>query len=143
MNLNLYLPDELGEQAKAEKLKLSRLLREAVVRELHRRSQMSDMLGEAQVYEVALGDDDEHAYTGLVRGRLVYESPGRLVFATSDKRVIIYYGGEANPDDHRFAVLNADASEGELVDFLSAHIDFDFEVVDACRALGVRPVVEL
>jgi post-segregation antitoxin (ccd killing protein) len=36
VNFNVYLPDELGEQAKAEQLKLSRLLREAVVNELHR-----------------------------------------------------------------------------------------------------------
>lgn len=142
VNVNLYLPDDLGEQAKAENLKLSRLLREAVVRELHRRSAMSETLSETQVYEVDLGNDDE-TYTGLITGKLVHETPIWLVFLTSDRRVIIHYGGEDTPDDHRYFVLDADASERELVDFLRMHIEVDFEFVAACRALGVRPVVEL
>jgi hypothetical protein len=103
---------------------------------------MNEMLGETQVYEVDLGDDDE-TYTGLITGKLVHETPIWLVFVTSDKRVIIHYGGEDTPDDHRHFILDADASELELVDFLRKHLELDFEFVAACRALGVRPVVEL
>jgi post-segregation antitoxin (ccd killing protein) len=37
MYVNLYLPDELGKRAKEANLKLSRLLREAVIKELEAR----------------------------------------------------------------------------------------------------------
>jgi post-segregation antitoxin (ccd killing protein) len=152
VNVNVSLPGDLRKQAEEENLNLSRLLREAVVRELHRRSVMKELVSEEQVYEVAVSrrefldenDQDLGAYTGLIRGKLVHASPAGLVFLTSDKRVIVYYEEELGtypPGEYR--ILQAGATERELVDFLREHIPIDFEFVAACRALGVRPVVEL
>lgn len=146
MNFNVYLPDELGEQAKAEELKLSRLLREAVVNELHRREVMGQALEEPQVYEVEIGDlredgeniEDRGTYLGRITGKLVHDSPIWQVFLATDRRVIIY-----NDDALTYDALEADATERELIGFLRAHIDIDFEFADACRALGVRPVIDL
>lgn len=143
MNFNLYLPDDLGQQARDEKLKLSRLLRDAVVRELHRRSKISELLSEAQVHEVELGDEPQATYTGLINGTVIVAAPDRYVFLTSDKRVIIYYGGDDNPGDRRYFILEADSSERELIEFLGNHLYDEFQFAEACRALGVRPAVEL
>lgn len=159
MNFNVYLPEDLGEQAKAEELKLSRLLREAVVNELHRRTTMREALEEPEVYEIEIGDDflipdgeDMHmrgTYLGRITGKLIHETNTVLVFLASDGRVIVYYGGEDARDDLRYFVLEAGAIEKELVDFLRGHMldgpvaTSAFEFAHTCRTLGVRPVIDL
>jgi hypothetical protein len=152
VNVNVYLPDDLGEHAKAEELKLSRLLREAVVNELHRRKTMRETLEEPQVYEIEIGDDvhidgesveERGTYLGRITGKLVHETPIWLVFLATDRRVIVYYGGDDARHDLRYYVLEADATEQQLIEFLRKHIDIDFEFAGACRALGVRPVIDL
>jgi len=147
MNFNVYLPEDLGQQAKDEELKLSRLLREAVMNELHRRTTMRETLEEPQVYEIEIGDDvfvngetveERGTYLGRITGKLVHDSPIWQVFLTADKRVIVY-----NDDGLTYYVLEAGATERELIEFLRKHLDVDFEFAQACRALGVRPVIDL
>ena len=152
VNVNVSLPGDLRKQAEEEKLNLSRLLREAVVRELHRKTIMKELVSDEQVYEVPIGggefldeqDQPLDSYTGLIRGKLVYASPPGNVFLTNDERVIVYYEEELGKyPQGEYRVLEAGATERELVDFLREHINLDFAFVEACRALGVRPVVEL
>jgi len=155
MNFNVYLPDDLGRQAKTEELKLSRLLREAVTNELHRRGTMREALEDPEVYEIEVGDDfvepegdDAHmrgTYLGRITGKLLHEVDGLQVYVTSDHRVIIYYDAtsEEEGDRFRFDVLEADASERELVEFLRTRIHKAFEFAYVCRLLGARPVVDL
>jgi hypothetical protein len=152
VNVNLYLPDELGQQAKAEDLKLSRLLRQSVERELERRRVMRELVDTPQVYEVEICGDDsvgqDGAYTGRITGRLVHETPIWMVYLTVDGRVIIHYGGpdaEAMYENQAgsYYVLEAGAPERNLSEFLREHVEVDFEFVRACRALAVRPVVDL
>jgi hypothetical protein len=60
------------------------------------------------------------------------------VFVTTDHRVILY-----NQDELQSYQLGADATERELIEFMVKHIEPIFEFPAACRAVGVRPVIDL
>src|SRR5437764_582775 len=87
VNVNVYLPDEIGQRAKAADLPFSQLLRVAVIVELERRKAMSTTLEETQTYEVGLEDQEGRPYTGRVTGKRIAfdERRGVEVFLTEDE----------------------------------------------------------
>ena len=90
MDFTVYLPAEIGERAKAAELKLSRLLRDAVTRELDRRAAMNDTLAESQEYKVAVEDRDGRVFAGRITGRAIAVSGDVTVYLTDDERVLAH-----------------------------------------------------
>ena len=130
MNITVYLPDELGARAKAENLKLSRLLRDAVEDELRRRDAMAATLENVQTYELQLKDSRTgEAYKGRVTGKLIDETHNARddfeVYLTADGRVLVY-------DANGLRYDQVEEPETELAYF-----------PDALIALGIEPVIDL
>ena len=131
MNVNVYLPDALGEQAKASDLPLSRMLRDAVETELQRRSAVETTLaGKQDTYEVDLETKDGVAFRGRITGTVLDPGSG-TVFLTSDERVIVY-------DEKRCAIHELQDPEEDLRDWLSGD-----EYIAALAALGITAVVDV
>ena len=91
MNVNLYLPDDLGARAKEAELPLSHLLQGAVVDELERRAMISNTLTEPQTFELQLEDEEGRSYTGRITGSLIATGRGDVeLYLLDDERVIGY-----------------------------------------------------
>jgi hypothetical protein len=133
MNLNLYLPDDLGKRAKDADLPFSQLLREAVRAELERREIMSTTLTDLETIQLDLEDDEGLPYTGRFTGRVIAENDRNdvVVYVTEDERVILY-------DGERLNYWVVQDIESELADALELSA-----YQDACRALGIEVVIDL
>ncbi len=132
MNVNLYLPDELGQQAKEADLPLSRLLREAVIDELERRRTVAQTLSAPQTFEFAVQDGEGSFFTGRLTGKEIAHDDRRRtnVYVTDDERVIVVV------EDGQYSE-SSDPAE-ELRGVLS---DADYKT--AMTALGLKPIIDL
>jgi small nuclear ribonucleoprotein (snRNP)-like protein len=128
MKINVYLPDDIGEQAKAAELNLSQLLRGAVAFELNRRARLARMLGGSREHELALETEDGDAYTGVLTGVELAEN----VYMTSDERLMIYDEGRSQV--HTF--------ENYDLEQLRAELDEE-SYIAVCAAAGERARVEI
>ncbi len=144
MNVNTYLPDELGERAKAAGLQFSTLLQAAVTDELERIEARSKTLAEPETYEIYLEDRNDGlgrvvdsvpsgAYTGRITGKQIGGDERHTrpcAFLTVDQRVLIYDGiskyWEADDPIEDLKILEP-ASEYAV----------------ACAALGLNAVIDL
>jgi hypothetical protein len=133
MNINVYLPDDLGRRAKEAELPLSRLLQAAVADELERRHAMAGTLSETQTYEVDVENDDGKIYTGRITGTRIAEDyrNDTQVFATDDDRVIVYDG-----EKRRHYVIDDPAQD--LRGWLA-----EDTYVAAMSSLGLKPIIDL
>jgi post-segregation antitoxin (ccd killing protein) len=133
MNVNLYLPDDLGRKAKDGKLPLSQLLREAVAAALERRDAMKATLEGAEEQTIVFEDAEGRSIRGRFTGSLICEEQrdGTQVYLTDDERVILY-----EPEKARYWEL--DDPENDLQDVLD-----EGSYVDAMTALGIDPVVDI
>lgn len=146
MNFNVYLPDDIGERAKNEDLKLSRLLRDAVTRELERRDAMTQALDEPETYEVQVVSEGGLRFTGRITGKLIAGDDFYGIYLTDDKR-LLHYNGDAK------TVEPIQTTGQDLVDELKARLDGYYvdesevdpseELFKACQALGLKPVIDL
>jgi len=128
VDITVYLPDEIGERAKAEGLKLSRMLRDAVEQELNRRSAMTSTLKDAGTHEVGLMDADGSYYTGRITGSIVYDDHERTVFLTTDKRVIVWAGM---------------TNQYWVVEDPEEELQGSPGYADVMHSLGIQPIVDL
>jgi hypothetical protein len=142
MNFNVYLPNEIGERAKAEDLNLSRLLRDAVSAEFRRRAAVSDVAnrrpGDAQIYEFEWEDEDG-GYTARISGWRLWpdhDDTTLQIFATSDNRLLAVY-----PDQQESFRLD-EPGEDLVTNMLGFGLEGD-ELREAFRAVGLKPVVDL
>ncbi|MBA3245709.1 MAG: hypothetical protein H0T61_11125 [Actinobacteria bacterium] len=135
MNITVYLPDEIGERAKAAELPVSRLLRDAVVNELERRAAVTKALALSEVHELQLEDKDGRAYIGRVAGAiLALESQGAKhveVYLTDDERVILYDGNKRS-----YFVVE------DPVEELRGYLTLD-SYIDILDSLGETPIIEV
>jgi hypothetical protein len=131
VDITVYLPDEIGRQAKDAELNLSGLLRSAVTDELERREAMNKTLTETETYEVYLEDGDGRGYTGTITGKKLGWEDEVEVFLTSDERVLVYDGKRS--EYHEVT----DPAE-QLRNWLGAA-----EYFDVVTALGGKPRVDL
>ena len=134
MNHNVYLPDEVSEQAKAAELNLSRLLRDAVTNELERRKAVAATLNDVQVHEVEIEDSDGQFWTGRITGTCIAQDNDKgevEVYLTDDERVIVY-------DGRRRQYHEINDPENELRDWL-----WPAGYTDALLALGMTPVIDI
>jgi hypothetical protein len=126
MNINVYLPDDLGKRAKEADLPFSQLLRDAVATELKRREAMSETLTETETFELPLEDKDGKPYRGRITGKRIGDDGlSRTVYLTEDERVIVYDQGSLE-----YSII--DDSEQELAGW-----------PDAQRALGIPPLIDI
>jgi hypothetical protein len=141
VDITIYLPDDIGERAKQEELKLSRMLRDAVTAEFERRDAMTDALRDAETYEFTLVDNDTGQgleYTGRITGKRIAGSQPEIVgiYLTTDRRVLAVY-----PDQGVYERL--DEPGKDLIQMLlKSGIDQD-ELLEASQALGLKPVIDL
>jgi hypothetical protein len=133
MNVNVYLPDDLGRQAKEAQLALSLLLRNAVIDELGRREAVSATLEEAQEHKIVFEDHDGRTITGRLYGVQICEETHHsdLVLLTDDERVIVY-------DSSNLRYWESEDPETDLREVLD-----DGRYIDAMTALGISPVIDI
>lgn len=139
MKVNLYLPDDLGRQAKEAQLPLSRLLQEAVRDELERRAAISKTLIQAKTFEFSVEDSAGRSYTGRITGTLLAVGHDESqLYLTEDERIIAYEWNRS-----RYWELGNEPSlslDEEIRDFF---VNDDDAYIDAMQALGKKPVVDL
>jgi post-segregation antitoxin (ccd killing protein) len=135
VDITVYLPDEIGERAKKEDLKLSRMLRDAVIAEFDRKDAVNRLLGETQTYEVELRDAAGREYTGRITGRLLYESLGQRFYLTETGRLLFVV-------DDRYEEVEG-GLDGAASFIAGWAQDYPDQILDACEALGVKPVIDL
>jgi post-segregation antitoxin (ccd killing protein) len=133
MNVNLYLPDDLGKEAKDAELPLSRLLQDAVSDELERRNAMSETLEDTTTHELSLEDEEGRNYTARITGTDIARNDDQDVdvYLTERENVVVHDG-----DKLRYWVLND--PENDLRGWLSPA-----DYTDAMLALGITPVIDL
>jgi hypothetical protein len=132
MDITVYLPDEIGERAKAAGLNLSRLLRDAAQTELERRAVIATTLGQATEHLLDLEDEGGTPYTGRITGTVIARDDSGTVYLTTDERVILYDFDKLEhwEIDFDFPEVSVEDQLGDLY-------------VEVMRALGKNPVIDL
>ena len=146
MNLNVYLPDEIGQRAKADELNLSRMLRNALTAEFKRRDAMAEAVSDTQTYEFEWNTEALGEYTARVTGRQIWPdgevgpTDHLAVYVTSDERVVLVY-----PNESDWEVITPDQDLLQELEkaFVPDLFDDVAQFMDLCRRLGVRPVIDL
>jgi hypothetical protein len=95
VDITIYLPDELGQWAKHNGIKLSRMLREAVEGEKKRREAVADvLLRGSETTELPVEDDDIGCYTVRLHGTRLVRDGDIVVFLGENKKLYVYDGGK-------------------------------------------------
>jgi hypothetical protein len=143
MNFNVYLPDEIGQRAKDEGLKLSRLLRDAVDAEFRRREAVKNVAyrrdGEPQIYEFDWEREGGGTFTARVTGWRLWpdhDDDVLQLFATTDDRLLAVY------PDQQTSVRLDEPGENLVNNLLNSGFLAD-DAEEVFRAFGLKPVVEL
>jgi post-segregation antitoxin (ccd killing protein) len=130
VDITVYLPDEIGKQAKAAEINLSGLLRAAVGDELARQETIRKAIGEQPgIIELQLEDKDGRSYSGRFTGTLLDEHDDWSVYLTHDERVLVY-------DEKNWSVDEMTPEEA------AEQLD-PGKFPEALRALGVTPVLDI
>lgn len=132
MDITLYLPDDLGQWAKAQDgLNLSKLFRAAVI-DLRERTEATERtLAESDVHELDALDDDGVSYTARLHGAVIGGDPEDLVstaYLLDDGRVVVF-------DGERLVFLRDPDEMREWLD--------PGEFVKAMAAVGRRAVIDV
>lgn len=107
MDFTVYLPDEIGQRVKDEGLKISRLLRKAVLEEFARRDGFAKLLEPGvEVYELELEDEAGSPYVGRIKGRRIAGDEETGIYATTDGRLIGYQSESFGNGYGMYEVLN-------------------------------------
>jgi post-segregation antitoxin (ccd killing protein) len=125
MNVNVYLPDDLGKRAKDADIPFSQLLRDAVVTELERREAMAQTLTKTETIQLELEDRDGNAYTGRFTGTIIDGNDTSSIYLTDDERVIFY-------DSNKLEYWIIEDPETDLEGW-----------PNALSALGIKPVIDI
>lgn len=144
VDFTVYLPDEIGQRVKDEGLKISRLLRKAVLEELARRDGLTKLLEPGvEVYELELEDEGGIPYVGRIKGRRIVGDERTGIYATTDGRLIGYQSESFGDGYGTYDVLN-DPPEG-LSEKAERYIYLlpEDEQLRAWATLGQVPVIDL
>lgn len=141
MDFTLYLPEEIGQRAKDEQLKLSPMLRKAVIDELDRRDAVSKATTEEpQIYDIEMKTREGKAYIARITGKFIYGDPEAFgIYLKSDNQFVLVTDGEWEP-------LNEREVHERMRDYLDAsHFEDDAmnDYIDACATIGIKPVIDL
>ena len=128
MDVTVYLPDELGQRAKAARFKLSRMLRAAIQEELETMATKQRTLESAEEIVLDLVDEEERPYKGRFVGTEIAED----VYLADDDRVLFH-----DRDKLRYYVVD---DPGEELRNL-CHSDTDY--FEAMNALGLEATIDI
>ena len=132
MDITIYLPDELGQQAKADSnVNLSRMLRDALVTYYQEVDTVDATLTNATEYTLKLEDEEGRSYKGRITATRIADSGLLEVFLTDEENVVLY-----DADKAEYWVI--EDPEEELKDSLDQDA-----YLDVMAALGRDPVVDL
>lgn len=132
VDITVYLPDDIGNEAKAAKLNFSGLLRQAVIKELDRRKAVTQTLTNQEIYELQLENKDGNPYVGRVTGRMIAESNTVRVLLAEDERVLIY-------DESTSRYWESEDPESDLS---GLRLDED-AYIKALAALGLKATIDI
>ena len=138
MDITVYLPNDIGNQAKEAGMNLSRTLRDAVESELEHTRAMRELTAGTNNREwfLQLQTPDGEPYQGRVMGVLLCENhQGDQVILTEDERLIHYC-----PQQAKHWVMEDD--EDALRETLRDVCDDD-EYISAMAKLGYTATVDL
>lgn len=129
MKLTVYLPDEIGQQAKSANLNLSGLLRYAVEKELAQLEALAALGKDVREYEFELVDENDRDYVGVLTGTQIADDGEYSVYVKYEDASIWLYDGE---------------NLTEVIDPAEelAYMDKD-EYRNALHTLGIKPEVEI
>lgn len=131
MDITVYLPDDLGAQAKAAGINLSRTLRDAITEELRMRDAVQSTLQSPTVFKLVIEGRDGSRYTGRITGSRIAAEDRHEVYLTDDERVIGY-------DSHNCEHWTIEDPQADLRSILGNE-----EYAAAMTALGITPVIDL
>lgn len=95
MDITIYLPDELGQWAKHNGIKLSRMLRDAVEGEKKRREAVAGvLLRGSEITELPVEDEERGSGTARVHGTRLVRDGDIEVFLGENKKLYVYDGGK-------------------------------------------------
>ena len=135
MDITVYLPDAIGEQAKKAELPLSRMLRGAVERELGRRQAVLHATEEMTTHEITIDADEFGAsrdgveVLGRFTGKLLATDGDDSIYLTDDGRFIVHSAPQhwiVDDSDELMALINKPQLN-----------------VEVAQALGIRAVIDL
>lgn len=99
---------------------------------------MTDALSNTQIYEFEWEDADG-AFTARITGKRVWpnhDNDALAVYVTSDKRILAVYSDQ-------MSYHQLDKPGDELVENLRGSGLESDEFVEVCRALGIKPIIDL
>jgi hypothetical protein len=131
VEITVYLPDPVGERAKAEGINLSGALRAAVEAELRMTEAMERLASSALTVDIELENSNGDRYLGRITGTLLARGRDCAVYVTDNERIVLY-------DEVRLAYYNLDDPEEELKKWLD-----EDDYLTACNELGIKPVLNL
>jgi hypothetical protein len=123
VDVTIYLPDELGKRAKDEDVKLSRMLRDALIVHFAEEDAMKAAREDADKIELLLQTDEGSDYTGLITGKRIAGNDRVEVFVTVRENVVVY-----DLDKLKYYVEDGELS---LTDLIGDERDVYFEAMDA------------
>jgi hypothetical protein len=147
MNINVYLPDELGERAKKAQVNFSALLRDGVSAELERREARAATLGESTVHEVLVEDENQYPYTARLHGAELVsnEQAEATAYLLDDGRLVV----AAVPHDGEIRLHYYDRTDLDVWQHFSSESQWlgqwfsTGQVVEIMSKLGKRAVVDI
>lgn len=129
MDITVYLPDELGQWAKAAGVNLSGELRRALLAERRRQEETAATLANASEHLLSIEDGDL-SYMARLSGTVIAEQGDTTVFVIDGGEVVVYDEGQQR--------LWRDVDVDDLSNFVSGD-----EYIEACNAVGVEPVIDI
>lgn len=131
MDITVYLPDELGQRAKAENVNLSRLLRDTLEAQFREDDTMAAVLDDATQFTLALENEDGIGYRGRFTGKLIARGEAVEVYLTDSGNVLVY-----DPDKLTYWTETPETDLQELIGDQDAYLE-------AMAALGREATINL
>jgi hypothetical protein len=144
VDFTVYLPDEIGQRVRDEGLKISRLLRNAVLEEFARRDGLTKLLEPGvEVYELELEDEGGSPYVGRIKGRRIAGDEKTGIYATTDGRLIGYQFESFGHGYGTYEILN-DPPE-DLAEKADPYVGLlpEDEQLRAWATIGIVQVIDL
>lgn len=131
MDITVYLPDELGQRAKAENVNLSRLLRDTLEAQFREDDTVAAVLDDAAEFTLELENEDGIGYRGRFRGTLIAQSESVEVYVTDSGNVLVY-----DPDKLKYWTETPDTDLDDLIGDQDVYLQ-------AMAALGREGTIDL
>lgn len=142
MNVTVYLPDEIGQKAKAVDLNFSRLLRNAIEDEMQKIATAEKHLREESTeIDLPLYDEDGNDYVGTFEGRKLGEVGIEAYYMKDDGDVVVYNADKM--DYVTFDGIDDPALEEHLQTFPEGPSEEREDRVRLMNRLNIKPRIAI